>query len=84
MNIEKNRTAEKFKDYLIFQRKKLGLTQKELAQRAFESDNGRILISNIERGKAGDIRLSSIDAILRGLESDIDFYQPNPVNNENN
>lgn len=77
-----NNTIDRFGKFIKYKREKMGITQKELAMKAFGSGYHNY-ISNLETGKSLNATSETIDKILIALNSEVDFFEIKPKGDEN-
>lgn len=73
MIVEEINILYKFSIFIKYKRKKLGLTQQEVADRVGSMD--RVQYSKIERNKVSGLHIDTMARILSALESNISFTE---------
>ncbi len=66
---------DKLGDFVKFKRKKLGLTQTEVASRISLKGISKNYISKIERKDLQGLNISTLEELLEALESDMTFLE---------
>ena len=72
--MERKTTMQQFAEFLKNKRIALGISQIDLAVKLYGNKNMRQHISRIESGKK-DVTLKTVDVILQGLNSGIEFIE---------
>lgn len=75
MITEEENVLNKLGDFVKFKRKRLGLTQKELAEMTEIKGIDKSYISKIERKTIKGLNISTLDRILAAMNSSVTFKE---------